>query len=66
MNYKKELLVKNIKGEFGKGLIIGISSILYAIFRLSDILKNPMIFLDIFMLSIFFYSIYLIKFKYVK
>ena len=66
MSYKKELLIKNIKGDFGKGLVIGISSTFYAIFRLSNVLKNPMLFLDIFMLSIFIYSIYLIKFKYVK
>ena len=66
MGYKKELLIKNIKGDFGKGLVIGISSIFYAIFRLSNVLKNPMLFLDIFMLSIFIYSIYLIRFKYVK
>ena len=66
MGYNKELLIKNIKGDFGKGLVIGISSICYAIFRLFDILKNPMLFLDIFILSIFIYSIYLIKFKYVK
>ena len=66
MGNKKEFLTKNIKGDFGKGLVIGISSVVYAIFRLFDVLKNPMIFLDIFMLSIFIYSIYLIKFKYVK
>ena len=63
---KKELLIKNIRGDFGKGIIIGTSSILYAIFRLSNILDNPMLFLDIFMIGIFIYSIYLISFKYVK
>ena len=63
---KKELLIKNIRGDFGKGIIIGTSSILYAIFRLFNILDNPMLFLDIFMIGIFIYSIYLISFKYVK
>ena len=64
MNYIKELFIKNIKGDFGKGLVLIISSILYAIFRFFNVLKNPMLFLDIFMLLIFIYSIYLIKFKY--
>ena len=63
---KKELLIKNIRGDFGKGIIIVTASILYAIFRLFNILINPMFFLDIFMLGIFVYSIYLIIFKYVK
>ena len=66
MLIKKEFLIKNIRGDFGKGLIIGTSSILYAIFRLFNILENPMVFLDIFMIGIFIYSIYLISFKYVK
>ena len=63
---KKEVLIKNIRGDFGKGLIFVTSSILYAIFRLFNVLNNPMLFLDIFMLGIFIYSIYLILFKYVK
>ena len=63
---KKELLIKNIRGDFGKGIIIATASILYAIFRLVNILNNPMLFLDIFMIGIFIYSIYLISFKYVK
>ena len=66
MLIKKEFLIKNIRGDFGKGLIIGTSSILYAIFRLFNVLNNPMLFLDIFMLGIFIYSIYLILFKYIK
>ena len=66
MLIKKESLIKNIRGDFGKGIIIGTASILYAIFRLFNILENPMLFLDIFMIGIFFYSIYLISFKYVK
>ena len=66
MLIKKEFLIKNIRGDFGKGIIIGTASILYAIFRLFNLLNNPMLFLDIFMLGIFIYSIYLILFKYVK
>ena len=66
MLIKKESLIKNIRGDFGKGIIIGTASILYAIFRLFNVLYNPMLFLDIFMLGIFIYSIYLILFKYVK
>ena len=37
---KKELLIKNIRGDFGKGIIIATASILYAIFRLFNILDN--------------------------
>ena len=66
MFIKKNSLVKNIRGDFGKGIIIATSSIFYAIFRLFNILDHPMIFLDIFMTGIFIYSIYLISFKYVK
>ena len=66
MLIKKETLIKNIRGDFGKGIIIGTASILYAIFRLFNLLNNPMLFLDVFMLGIFIYSIYLILFKYVK
>ena len=66
MLIKKEFLIKNIRGEFGKGIIIASASILYAIFRLFNILDNPMLFLDIFMIGIFIYSIYLISFKFVK
>ena len=66
MLIKKKLLIKNIRGDFGKGIIIATASILYAIFRLFNILDNPTLFLDIFMIGIFIYSIYLISFKYVK
>ena len=66
MVIKKEFLIKNIRGYFGKGIIISTASILYAIFRLFNILDNPMLFLDIFMIGIFIYSIYLISFKFVK
>ena len=66
MLIKKEFLIKNIRGDFGKCIIIATAIILYAIFRLFNILENPMLFLDIFMIGIFIYSIYLISFKYEK
>ena len=66
MLIKKEYLIKNIRGDFGKGIIIATASMLYAIFRLFNILEKPLLFLDIFMIGIFIYSIYLISFKYVK
>ena len=66
MLIKKKSLIKNIRGDFGKGIIIATASLLYAIFRLFNILDNPMLFLDIFMIGIFIYSIYLISFKHVK
>ena len=66
MSNTKELLIKNIRGDFGKGIIIGASSVLYAFCRLFNVLSDAMLFLDIFMLGIFIYSIYLILFKYVK
>ena len=66
MTYKKELLIKNIRGDFGKGIVIGTVSVFYAFFRLFNVLNNPMLFLDIFMLGIFIYSIYLVLFKYIK
>ena len=63
---KKELLIKNIRGDFGKGIIIGTTCLIYAFFRLLNVLNNPMLFLDIFMTGIFIYSIYLVSFKYEK
>ena len=66
MFIKKNSLIKNIRGDFGKGIIIATSSILYAISRLFNILDNPMLFLDLFMIGIFIYSIYLISFIYLK
>ena len=66
MNYNKELLIKNIRGDFGKGIVIGTVSVFYAFFRLFNVLNNPILFLDIFMLGLFIYSIYLVLFKYVK
>ena len=66
MLIKKKSLIKNIRGDFGKGIIIATASILYAICRLFNILDNPMLFLYVFMIGSFIYSIYLISFKYVK
>ena len=66
MFIKKEFLIKNIRGDFGKGIILATVSLFYALFRLSNVLNNPLLFLDIFILVIFIYSIYLILFKYVK
>ena len=66
MNFNKELLIKNFRGDFGKGIVIGTVSVFYGFFRIFNILNNPMLFLDIFMLGIFIYSIYLILFKYIK
>ena len=64
MLIKKEFLIKNIRGDFGKGIIIATASILYAIFRLFNILdaaitiplpKSPLMFLikNSFLISIF-------------
>ena len=66
MFIKKEFFIKNIKGDFGKGVIIASACLLYAFSRLFNLLNNPMLFLDFFMLGIFIYSIYLILFKYIK
>ena len=55
MLIKKEYLIKNIRGDFGKGIIIAIASVLYAMFRLFNILDNPMVCLDIFMIGFFIY-----------
>ena len=49
--------------EACKGLILSISSLLYWILRALDIISKPIYVLDIFMLIILLYSIYLIKFK---
>ena len=54
---------KNIRSKAGKGLILSISSLLYGILRALDIISKPIYVLDIFMLIILLYSIYLIKFK---
>ena len=52
-----------MKNSKGKGIILGLSSLLYAILRMSDIINNPIYILDIFMVIVLVYSIYLIKFK---
>ena len=56
-------LKKNMRSKAGKGLILSISSLLYGILRALDIISKPIYVLDIFMLIILLYSIYLIKFK---
>ena len=53
----------NMKSNFGKGVVLAISSSIYGIVRVFDFLKQPMLFLDIFMIILLFYSIYLIFFK---
>jgi hypothetical protein len=52
-----------MKSNFGKGVVLAISSSIYGIVRVFDFLKQPMLFLDIFMIILLFYSIYLIFFK---
>ena len=52
-----------MRSKAGKGLILSISSLLYWILRALDIISKPIYVLDIFMLIILLYSIYLIKFK---
>ena len=56
-------LKKNMRSKAGKGLTLSISSLLYWILRALDIIGKPIYVLDIFMLIILLYSIYLIKFK---
>ena len=63
INLFPEILKKNMKNSKGKGIILGLSSLLYAILRMSDIINNPIYILDIFMVIVLVYSIYLIKFK---
>ena len=53
----------NMKSNFGKGVVLAISSSIYGIIRVFDFLKQPILFLDIFMIILLFYSIYLIFFK---
>ena len=53
-----------MKNNRGKGIILGLSSLLYGILRVSDIISNPIYVLDIFMVIVLIYSIYLIKFKF--
>lgn len=49
-----------MKSYFGKGVVLITSSILYAIFRILEFISKPMFFLDVFMLIIFFYSLFLL------
>ena len=39
-----------MKNNKGKGIILGLSSLLYAILRMADIISNPIYILDIFMM----------------
>lgn len=48
-----------MKSDFGKAVVLIISSILYTIFRIMEFISKPMLFLDVFMLIIFFYSLFL-------
>ena len=52
-----------MKKKAGKGITLFVSSLLYGVFRVFDVISNPIYVLDIFMLMILTYSIYLIKFK---
>ncbi len=49
-----------MKSYLGKGVVLITSSILYAIFRILEFISKPMFFLDVFMLIIFFYSLFLL------
>jgi len=48
-----------MKSDFGKAVVLIISTILYSIFRIMEFISKPMLFLDVFMLIIFFYSLFL-------
>ena len=48
-----------MKSGFGKAVVLIISTILYTIFRIMEFISKPMLFLDVFMLIIFFYSLFL-------
>ena len=54
---------KNMKKKAGKGITLCLSTILYGALRVVDVISNPIYILDIFMLMVLTYSIYLIKFK---
>ena len=49
-----------MKSYFGKGVVLITSTILYTIFRIVGFVSKPMLFLDVFMLVLFFYSLFLI------
>ena len=48
-----------MKSDFGKAVVLIISTILYTIFRIMEFISKPMLFLDVFMLIIFLYSLFL-------
>ena len=48
-----------MKSYFGKGVVLITSTILYTIFRIVEFISKPMLFLDVFMMIIFFYSLFL-------
>ena len=48
-----------MKSYFGKAVVLITSTILYTIFRIVEFISKPMLFLDVFMLIIFFYSLFL-------
>ena len=52
-----------MKKKAGKGITLCVSTLLYGAFRVFDVIGNPIYILDIFMLMVLTYSIYLIKFK---
>ena len=54
---------KKYEKKASKGITLCVSSLLYGALRVSDVIGNPIYVLDIFMLIILTYSIYLIKFK---
>lgn len=54
---------KNMKKKAGKGITLCVSTLLYGALRVFDVIGNPIYILDIFMLMVLTYSIYLIKFK---
>jgi hypothetical protein len=47
----------------GKGITLCVSTLLYGALRVFEVIGNPIYILDIFMLMVLTYSIYLIKFK---
>ena len=66
MNLFSETFKKNMKSKYGKGLTLALFCLLYGIFRVSGIISNPIYILDVFMLIVLVYSIYLIKFKFIN
>ena len=62
-NFILNFIKKNMKKKVGKGITLCVSSLLYGALRVFDVIGNPIYILDIFMLMVLTYSIYLIKFK---